>query len=668
MIRTLGLCFGLLIVPTLAAAQDPKAKLPAPTPQQQGAGFPAVAPTAELPAVTPLPHKAILTAHLQKRLPRARTVQIGSVKWSCSGETCTTTDLGQTPEVSACEALRGQVGMIQGFGGNQRRLTATELQRCNRSQLDPGAGEVAFGDGQPGARPPVPKAGPGAGPHIQAEPLDAPDVRLPTDLPVPPSGAAGLEETDRRRSASEAAEAIREDMARRGAAPEISGFDVYPCLPAHDDTLAIEGRRFGTTAGTRRVVLGPAGRRFEVRWSLAVLSWSDDRIEVLLPPGLPPPPQTWAVAIADGAGEPLSNLRTFRECPGAFRVAGAIAIQSCGASLENIAVDLVRESGGGSYTDRFRVGPDPSNDLAFRYEGMLRPGTYQVTPRLVGGICPGGSWSPGSYSVRISEFDGSPGAPRTDYDFTYENVPLTTTRIPGLILTSQIQTLFEDTELRLNNSGPESPRGSWYKPNDSWIRLSDALGGEEVPLDIPAARGGAMQYYVNDVNLSDVRVSQQGGDVVIRLLFESGGVELKGYCWGTRSMIDLDCPVGPDDSAPDIQIDNLNVRIHLPPARFVPDRGPVAVSYGTPRVVATADVQARGVCEVVDVCGLLIDYEALILTGIETGLQGMLDQRWIKQIVAEALRAATAGPPLGPIGDVNSVRFEGSDLVIRHRP
>ncbi|MGH8950791.1 MAG: hypothetical protein ACRDX9_05140, partial [Acidimicrobiia bacterium] len=118
----------------------------------------------------------------------------------------------------------------------------------------------------------------------------------------------------------------------------------------------------------------------------------------------------------------------------------------------------------------------------------------------------------------------------------------------------------------------------------------------------------------------------------------------------------------------DVQIDNLLVAIHLPPARFVPDRGAVAISYGTPRVVASADVQARGVCEVVDVCGLIIDYEELILSGIETGLETLLDQRWIREIVAEGLRTATAGPPYGPIGDVNSVRFEGSELVIRHRP
>lgn len=695
-----GLAFVLLLlVPAVAGAQEPEGKLPA------------INPSAAQPLQTRIQEQFVpLAARLAQPVGQPVVFSQGSMQVQCDGRTCKGTAPDGSSPIQVCRDLKERLGQVESFAHGSQSLSLKELEACNSKNLP------AIHPLPPQARPPevtprpegaidgdkaAPKpsdagpqpeptigqptgqdlveAGPGAGPHLKPGeprpeiPVGGADFRPPAGAPLPgPSdspqdGAAGVEEMNRRRGAQDAAEAVREGMARRGSAPQITGFDAYPCLPASDDTLWVEGRRFGATAGSRRVVIGPEGRRFEARWTPGVLSWTDTRIAVLLPAALPA--GRWAVAIADGSGEPLSDLRSFRRCPSAFPVSGRITINACAATLGNVAVRLDRETAGeGPASVDLPVGPDPFNDLAFRFEGLLSPGVYEATPRLTGGLCPGGSWSPGSYSIHISEFDGSPGAPRTDYDFTYTNVPLTTTRIPAVILTSLIEDLFDDTEMRLNNAGPESPRGSWYKPDDSWIRLSEDLGGEELPLDVPAGRGGAFQYYVNDVNLSDVRVTREVDAVAIRLFFESAGVELKGYCWGTRSMIDLDCPVGPDDSAPDIQIDNLSVKILLPPARFVPDRGPVGISYGDPRVLATAAVQARGVCEVVDVCSLLIDYERLILTGIEEGLESLLRQRWIKAVVAEGLGAATADPPLGPIGDVNSVWFEGTDLVIRHRP
>lgn len=559
-----GLTAITLAASSLARAQDPT-KLPAVKP-------PAVQPPQAQIREQILPYIARLTRPVEQPMSFAD----GSVQGKCNDAICMVTAAAGTSEIQVCQTLARRFGSIESITHGERALSASGLQACNKPN--------------PPVHPlPSQAELPGVAPRPQAEvdketssglreapagmPLEVQDVRPLTELPLPPDsregGAAGVEETDRRRGAREAAAEIREEMARRGAAPQITGFDLYPCLPASNDTLGIEGRRFGAAPGAQRVVLGPAGRRFEVRWVLPVLSWGDERIRVVLPPDFPPPPGEWAVAIADAAGERLSNLRTLRRCPSSFPISGSIAINACGASLENVGVRLVRESpGDGPSSTELSVGPDPYNDLAFRFAGMLGPGAYEVTPRLSDGVCPGGSWSPGSYSVRVSEFDGSPGAPRTDYDFTYDNVPLTTTRIPAVIMTSLIQDLFDGTEIRLNNHGPGSPRGSWYKPDDSWIRLPEALGGLELPLDIPIGRGGAFQYYVRDVNLSAVRVTRQADAVAIRLLFESESVELKGYCWGTNSMIDLDCPVGPDDSAPDVQIDNLIVTILLPPARF----------------------------------------------------------------------------------------------------
>ena len=649
-----------------------------------------------------LPYKVELTD------PVPRPVQIAdpAFRLQCQGKTCALTPLKEITPADACRVVRARVGPVAHVARGQSALSKANLETCNAA----GAGLVAARlpavapkpQAQLPAVTPRPPAALDGGDSIQPKPTEAgpqpepptdpsrsglkdapaavpPGAAVPPAAPIPagaplpepgppPSDAEGFaDEMARRRGAQDAAAGVREGLAERARAPEITGFGFSTaCLPAAVDTLALRGHRFGPTAGTRRVGIGPPGRRFEVRWVAEVVGWSDREILIRLPSALTA--GTWAVAIVDASGNPESGLREFRRCPREFSVSGRIDLGDCAAGGEDFTIWLERDGRAAGFPMRVPVGPDPGDDLAFRWMGDLTPGVFTVLAEMDEGICSGGGWVPEFHRIRISEIDGSPGAPRSDWDFAYRNVPSTVTRIPAVLLVGVLQNLLDGTEIRLNNAGPESPRGSWFKPDDAFIDLSDALGGGRTPLDLPAGRGGAFQYYVNDVNLSSINVRRSGSVVAIVLSFESAGVELKGYCWGTRSMIDLDCPVGPDDSAPDVQIDDLVVRIALPPARFVPDRGPVGISYGAVSVTATANVQARGVCAVVDVCELLTDYKRVILEGIETGLVGVLDQRSLRQTVADGIASAIAASSFGPIGSVSSVAFEGADLVIRHRP
>lgn len=194
----------LILLPAIAVAQEPTVKLPVvsppaaqlPPPEQKKpkTKLPAVDPSAKLPAIAPSPKNiknVVLTAHLEGRLPGARTVRVGPVRWSCRGDACTTTGYsGKPPTVDACLALRRQVGAVKSFGDRRSWLSPAELQRCNnRPPRDPQGGPVVFGDDPPVENLPVarptPKPAGGAG-----------GERVPTDIEIPAPGFRKLGDLD----------------------------------------------------------------------------------------------------------------------------------------------------------------------------------------------------------------------------------------------------------------------------------------------------------------------------------------------------------------------------------------------------------------------------------------------------------------------------------------
>ena len=107
------------------------------------------------------------------------------------------------------------------------------------------------------------------------------------------------------------------------------------------------------------------------------------------------------------------------------------------------------------------------------------------------------------------------------------------TRINTEFVVPLINQMIQGMELRLNNHGPRHG-SSWHVPNDSFVRLSRNLGGDEQRFDIDEFKKKIGRrrylYYVNDVNLLDIRVSTDNQTFVLSLSFDEEGNEFKGHC------------------------------------------------------------------------------------------------------------------------------------------
>ncbi len=229
------------------------------------------------------------------------------------------------------------------------------------------------------------------------------------------------------------------------------------------------------------------------------------------------------------------------------------------------------------------------------------------------------------------------------------------TRIPMILVTAIMNSAFRGTRMRLNNYG--SSRRPWFLANDSTLTLSSRLGGGTIRFSIPEYRAGATRYYVRDVNLRGVSVTQLNTVIRIGLFYDSRGVELKGHCWGWI----LKCPAGNDSSRPDVNIDNMRVVIRLLPTAL-----DGSVSYGRVWVRFNGRIQARGVCRLAgDPCNAYLRYKPLIRNAIGIAVRRQLLQIAVRRRVARALRPLLDSRG---IGRVVMAYIHRNDLVVVHRP
>jgi hypothetical protein len=120
------------------------------------------------------------------------------------------------------------------------------------------------------------------------------------------------------------------------------------------------------------------------------------------------------------------------------------------------------------------------------------------------------------------------------------------------------------------------------------------------------------------------------------------------------------CPVGTDDTAPDIQIDGGSVTLDLFPAAH--NNG---VAFGRVVTAFNGRIRAGGVCRTFgDLCDRFTHYKARIRDAIQGTAGGMLAGSAVKDALATRLRPALdrAG-----IGNVVHAFIEGDDLVAIHR-
>lgn len=326
---------------------------------------------------------------------------------------------------------------------------------------------------------------------------------------------------------------------------------------------------------------------------------------------------------------------------GAFiqtKITGTLKFHNCAVRLTDVTVTAGDK--------RVTAVGDPADDFGYRYEIVdLPPGTYTVTPQLANGKCPGGAWAPGNRTVTLTR-----GSTQTAQGFEYR-VATQTRRINAGLLAAVLEGAFSGTQLRLNNYG-ERRGDSWFKPNDSWLRLPATLGGSTSMLQINEARVGAgRRYYVSDVNLERVSVTAQATNFRISFHFESGGTEIKGRCSGNAT-----CFGASDDAAPDFQVNGARLDILLTPLAYA-----AGLSYAVPPQAAFhATVDGTFVGEILD---NVVERE--LKQKIPAAAVQALSSATVRRNINDALRRSLAG--FG-IGAVHSVRMENGSLVIEYSP
>lgn len=249
------------------------------------------------------------------------------------------------------------------------------------------------------------------------------------------------------------------------------------------------------------------------------------------------------------------------------------------------------------------------------------------------------------------------------------------TRLSVALLTTALEGGLRETEVHLNNYGQENEElpESWYRSNDAYIRLGAGLGGGEIRFEIPESRSARgpfrFLYYVQDVNVvaDSVAVTLPGGPqdltLTIRFPFEEDGTEFKGHCLTSSGGA---CLGSKDSIAPDIQLDDAYVDVLL-----LPTVATGTLTFDVVDVQFEGDVQAGGFCNInlgfiaFDLCDALAGYENQITAAITTTVFSAFSEGDLQGQIAAGVQPFFAA--LG-IGDILSLRREGTELVIVHQP
>ena len=136
-------------------------------------------------------------------------------------------------------------------------------------------------------------------------------------------------------------------------------------------------------------------------------------------------------------------------------------------------------------------------------------------------------------------------------------------KVPAIVLTTLMQKELEGVKIHLNNFGPKHG-WSWYKGNDSYIKLPSNLGGNTSRFSFPALNKFPYRYYINDVNSGRIRVYANPNRFFnVRIPFEESGIEIKGMCSSKNVAKNALCITGADRAAPDIHISGMAITISM---------------------------------------------------------------------------------------------------------
>jgi hypothetical protein len=286
--------------------------------------------------------------------------------------------------------------------------------------------------------------------------------------------------------------------------------------------------------------------------------------------------------------------------------------------------------------------------LAGNYQLSIKTKTMQYP-------CPAGNWEPDLRNVSLAH-----GAMNATYQIFTHKTLIEERHVNGSVLTASIEGAAKGTEMKLHNYGFKIG-DSWYAKDKSYIKLGPGLGGQKLVFGFGGAEQDPWRYYVRDVYMSSADATLTDTQIRLRLHFEDEGEELKGHCSTSKIAYELACLVGDDKAAPDVDMTNIWLDVLFTPG--VDNKGRVVVVSASANF--HADLQAQGVCNIVDICNLLTGYKTNVEKSVNATIIGLITSPLVMDSVSNALATAMAKLKIGYAIDA---RIENGDLVVKHIP
>ncbi|MEE9543768.1 MAG: hypothetical protein V3V95_08300, partial [Thermodesulfobacteriota bacterium] len=256
-----------------------------------------------------------------------------------------------------------------------------------------------------------------------------------------------------------------------------------------------------------------------------------------------------------------------------------------------------------------------------------------------------------------------------------DDVPLAVVfreRFPLLSLTALLEKVFYKMDIHLNNLGSQRS-GSRLMERDAYIRFGKERGTERIYLKIPEydinsgeksatdKEAPHAKYYINDINMDNVKVFNKEDGWSMTLYFEKMHDELVGI---DPENLDIRAYVSVEERPPTVQLDNLKVVMDFD---LKAEDGVMTV---LPKKIETfGDFGGSGtncIYKSTEICGQLKDF-------YKTKLIGQLSERLNAALTIKSTRAFLAkemDPWLADygMGEVIEIRRTNDEVIIDYLP
>jgi hypothetical protein len=241
-----------------------------------------------------------------------------------------------------------------------------------------------------------------------------------------------------------------------------------------------------------------------------------------------------------------------------------------------------------------------------------------------------------------------------------ENVPYTELVLHGDAIAAQIQTSLAGTKGELHADKVDAV-GTRHP--GCFVQLGPSLGDRRFEFSVPDSvvdlgYAGQIVYKVNDIRLETVGIAASTSEFILSANFMSKGVALKGAHSSLGGAV-----------VPGIILDHMRLVIHLKPVVTTDGK----ISYDEPRVKFTSDVDNtfipsfRVMGYTVDVVDAITHYHRDLCASIERQIQRALEDPTRKAALAQKIQDGISGQIAGTTAALVSLRFQGTDLVVRLR-